>query len=380
MRLRLLLTFAGVPLFVTGQAQNPSKILQQGVANNSNGNQDGEPVKPTYVSGQVVFSDGSQPSTRVAIERVCTSHTYQEGFADAKGHFHIQLGTLASTMPDASFTNPARFGDGTRVGNTAGATGSGQDSLLWGCNIRAALSGYRSNSIPLEARRQTTNPEIGTLLLTRMDKVEGYTISVTVASAPKDSKKAYDKGVDLEHQNKIPEAQKEFLHAVELYPKHAAAWFELGRIYEHANQADQAREAYRKAIDADPNYVNPSERLYLMAIRENKWQEAADLSDKVLRLDPYEFGGAWYYNSMAHLQLREFDIAEKSAREAVKQTGKDAAVKAPYMLALVLANKGSYQEAAENFRAYLKVAPPGLDKERTEKMLADVEQRMQTAK
>ena len=72
-------------------------------------------------------------------------------------------------------------------------------------------------------------------------------------------------------------------------------------------------------------------------------------------------------------------IAEKSAREAVKQTGKDAAAKAPYMLALVLANKGAYQEAAENFRAYLKIVPPGPDKDRTEKMLADVEQRLQAS-
>lgn len=282
-------------------------------------------------------------------------------------------------MPDASFDNPARFGDGTRVGNTGGESGSGQDSLLWGCNIRAALNGYHSNTIPLEGRRLSANPEIGTLILTRMDKVEGYTISVTVAAAPKEAKKAYEKGVDLEHHDKVPEAQKEFLHALEVYPKHAGAWFELGRIYEHKNQAAQARDAYQKALDADPNYVNPSERMYLMAIRENKWQEAADLSDKVLRLDPYEFGSAWYYNSLAHLQLHELDIAEKAAREAVKQTGKDAAAKAPYILALVLANKGNFQEAAENFRAYLKVAPPGPDKERTEKMLADVEQRLQAS-
>ena len=372
-----LLVFAAAPSLMVAQQQSTGKVLMQDITNNSNGNREGEVAKPTYVSGQVALSDGAQPSGRIVIERVCTDHTYQEGYADAKGHFQVQLGTLASTMPDASFTNPARFGDGTRVGNTAGATGSGQDSLLWGCNIRAALSGYRSNSIPLEGRRLSTNPDIGTIILTRMEKVEGYTISVTLAAAPKDSKKAYDKGVDLEHQNKVPEAQKEFLRAVELYPKHAAALYELGRTYEHANQVPQAREAYQKAIEADPNYVNPIERMYVLAVRENKWQEAADFSDKVLRLDPYEFGSAWYYNSLAHLQLHDLDVAEKSAREAIKQTGKDAAAKAPYMLALVLANKGSYQEAAENFRAYLKIAPPGPDKERTEKMLADVEQRLQ---
>jgi tetratricopeptide (TPR) repeat protein len=375
------LFFTGTPAVVYGQAspQMSPKQLQEQVLNNSNDNKEGEQKKPIYISGQVALSDGAQPSARIAIERVCTNHTYQEGYVDSKGHFNIQLATMGSTLPDASFDNPARFGDGTRVGSTGGSSGTGQDSVLWGCNIRAALSGYRSNVVPLEGRRLSTNPDIGTLILTRLGKVDGYTISVTLALAPKDAKKAFEKGLDLEHHDKIADAQKEFQHAIEIYPQHAAAWYELGRTYEHANQGPQARDAYQKALEADPNYVNPSERMYVLAIRENKWQEAADFSDKVLRLDPYEFGNAWYYNSLAHLQLHELDIAEKSAREAVKQTGKDAAAKAPYMLALVLANKGAYQEAAENFRAYLKIVPPGPDKDRTEKMLADVEQRLQAS-
>ncbi len=309
-----LLVFAAATSLVVAQQQSTGKVLMQDITNNSNGNREGEVAKPTYVSGQVTpLVTGAQPSGRIVIERVCTDHTYQEGYADAKGHFQVQLGTLASTMPDASFTNPARFGDGTRVGTyCAGATGSGQDSLLWGCNIRAALSGYRSNSIPLEGRRLSTNPDIGTIILTRMEKdVEGYTISVTLCRCPsRTPREAYDKGVDLEHQNKGPEAQKEFLRAVELYPKHAAALYELGRTYEHANQVPQAREAYQKAIEADPNYVNPIERMYVLAVRENKWQEAADFSDKVLRLDPYEFGQRTIcYNSLAHLQLHYLEVA-----------------------------------------------------------------------
>jgi tetratricopeptide (TPR) repeat protein len=372
-----LATLAPVAFF--GQSVNPnaSKALEQDVRNNSNGNRTGDQARPIYVSGQIALSDGTVPQGRVAIERVCTSHTYQEGYADAKGHFNVQLGISDSTMPDASFDSPTRFGDGTRVGNGSGESGTGQYSVLLGCDLRAALPGYHSESIPLTGRRQVSNPDVGTILLRRMEKVDGYSTSASISLAPKDAKKAYEKAEDLLHKDKLADAQKELQHAVELYPKHAAAWYELGRVYEHGNQPAQARDAYLKAIDSDPNYVNPYERMYAMAVKENKWQEAADYSDKVLRLNPYEFATAYYFNALAHFQLKELDIAEKSGREAVKQTGKDAAAKAPYILAIILANKGNLPEAAENFKAYLKVVPPGPDKDRTTKMLAETEERIQ---
>lgn len=65
--LRPLAVFGLAPLFGLAQQQSPSKILQQEVTNNSNGNRKGEQVKPTYISGQVALSDGSQPSGRIAI-------------------------------------------------------------------------------------------------------------------------------------------------------------------------------------------------------------------------------------------------------------------------------------------------------------------------
>ncbi len=248
-----------------------------------------------------MLSDGTAPADRVSIERVCPNQTVREGFTDSKGYFSIQIGANNGVFADASYDNAAGFGGGggglmsssQNGGGLAQSASGGMYSQLWGCELRAASPGFHSDTLDLGNRRPLDNPDVGTIYLTRMVKVEGYTTSAVLAAAPKDAKKAYEKGMNFVKKVKPDEAQTEFLKATDLYPKHAAAWFELGKLYEQRNHLDQARDAYHKANEVDPNYVNPYERLYLMALREAKWQDAADLTDKVLRLNPYEFSGAY---------------------------------------------------------------------------------------
>src|SRR5262249_8687766 len=100
---------------------------------------------------------------------------------------------------------------------------------------RAALPGFRSDVVNLGGRRAFDNPDVGTIVLHRLANVEGVTISAVSLQAPKDAKKAYDKGHDLLKKKKIPEAEKELDKAVQIYPKYSTAWFELGRIRESRN-------------------------------------------------------------------------------------------------------------------------------------------------
>jgi len=247
------------------------------------------------------------------------------------------------------------------------------ETAMFGCDLRAALGGYRSDTITLANRRYMDNPDVGTIVLHNMTNVKGLTTSATTALAPKDARKSYEKALEALKRSRPDDAQKELLKAVEMYPKFAAAWFELGRVYERRDHFEEAREAYGKAIAADANFVNPYERIYTLAAKESRWQEVADTSDRVLRLNPYDFPGAYYLNAVANLQLKRLDPAEKSAREAVKLTGAQAEPRASYVLGVILANKGDFAPAAESLRTYLKVDPNGPDKERVVKMLADVE-------
>ena len=65
---------------------------------------------------------------------------------------------------------------------------------LMGCELRATLAGFRSDIVSLNGRRAMDNPDVGVIILHRMANVEGFTYSGTSAFAPKDAKKAYDKG------------------------------------------------------------------------------------------------------------------------------------------------------------------------------------------
>ncbi len=329
-----------------------------------------DPRRPMLLSGKVALDDGSAPPGPATIERVCASgRPRAEGYTDSKGRFSITLGQEGDVMPDAS-ESPTR----SQMGGLANATSGGvRERDLQTCDLRATIPGFRSETISLSGRRYMDNPDVGTMILHRLANVEGFTTSATLAMAPKDARKAYDKGLEDVKKSKPDDAQKEFQKAVDLDPKFAPAWYELGRVYEGRDHIDKAREAYQQSVAADPKYINPYERMYLLDGREAKWQEVADTTDKVLHLNPYDFPAAYYYNAVANLQLGKLDPAEKSAREAVKIDTAHLNPRANYILGIILAQKQDLKGAAECLRAYLQLAPDAKDSDKVKQQLAEME-------
>jgi Flp pilus assembly protein TadD len=245
---------------------------------------------------------------------------------------------------------------------------------LFACDLRAQLAGYRSDLISLAGRRNLDDPNIGTINLHSLGKYEGLTTSATSALAPKDARKAFEKGVEAAKKSKFDEAQAAFLKATELYPRYASAWYELGMVYEKRTQVAEARDAYAKSMAADSRFVNPYERLYLLAFDEKKWEEVAQISNQVMHLNPYDFPGSLYYNAIANSQLMRLDIAEKSAREAV-QLSATQNPKVYYILGVILAKKQDYKGASESLRTYLK-SDVVTDRDKVAKLLADCEKQV----
>jgi len=264
-----------------------------------------------------------------------------------------------------------------RMSNPSNPNAGVRESQLVGCDLRAVLPGFRSDLLSLANHRYLDNPDVGTIVLHRMANVEGLTTSATSAMAPKDARKAFEKGLESTKKNKPDDAQKDFEKAVELYPKYASAWFELGKIYEQRDHLDQARTAYHQALTADSKYINPYEHLYVLALNEHKWDEAATLTDRVMHLNPYDFPMAFYYNAVANLQLNKLDLAERSAREAVKLDTQNHNPRANYILGIVLAQKQDFTAAAECLRTYLKEAPDAKEADSVRKQLGDIDKAAQ---
>jgi tetratricopeptide (TPR) repeat protein len=320
-----------------------------------------------FFFGKVAMADGSEPPQGVVIERVCNGTPRPQAYTDSHGNFSFQVGQTKDMLPDASESSPSARG--------LSQASPKPNTMSSACDLRATLPGYRSDLISLSGRHNLDDPNIGTIFLRPYTKVEGLTISATSALAPKDARKAFDKGVEALKRSKIDEAENDFLKATDLYPRYASAWLELGGIYEQRAQAIEAREAYRRSIAADSKFVNPYERLYLLSFRENKWEDVARTTDTVMRLNPYDFPQAVYYNAVANSQLERLDVAEKSAREAIAIGSAAQNPKVVYILGVILAKKQDFKGSAECLRTYLK-SDAVTDRDRVKQLLADVEKQV----
>jgi tetratricopeptide (TPR) repeat protein len=345
-----------------------------------------EMQRPVFLSGKVITDDGTPPPEPVQIERLCNGGTPQiEGYTDSKGQFSIELGRNSRMFADASTGNDDGFGSGlpgsgsgnrnTIGGGPGGFGGSRQISErdLVGCEIRAALPGYRSDVVSLAGRRFLDNPNVGTIILRRLANVTGLTTSATTLLAPKEARKLYDKAHKLMQGKKYAEAQKEFERATGLYPKYAVAWYELGIAHEVQNRAEEAANCYSKSLESDSKFIKPYLSIAAMHARANKWQEAADVSGQAIKLNPYDFPAAYFYHAVASLNLRQLDDAEKSAREGLKLDTRRQMPKLTHVLGVVLAQKEDFSGAAEQMKAYLKLVPNAGDADFVRKQLAEVE-------
>jgi hypothetical protein len=321
---------------------------------------------PVPISGRVMVDDGTPPPETVVIERVCNGNPRAEGYTDHKGYFSIDLGMERGVLQDASMSGRSSDDTGMRLpGQTQPASGMGgigmSDQRYMNCELRANLPGYRSQLVSLANRRAMDNPDVGTIFLHRLGNVEGRLISAISLAAPKDARKAFEKGSDLAKKNKLDDAVKSYQKAVDVYPKYAAAWFELGKLQAAKGQTDAAHQSFAAAVEADPKYLNPYLELSRLALGAKNWRELAEVSGRAVKLDPFDYPQQFFLNSVAHYNLQDMDAAEKSAREAEKLDTGHHYPQVSHLLGVILAQRQDYTGAADEMRNYLKFAPGAED-------------------
>ena len=208
-------------------------------------------------------------------------------------------------IQDASeFSSRSGLSQGGMSGaGTSGPMGGSQsqDRKYMGCDLQAKLAGYRSQTVPLSGRRSLDDPNIGTILMHRTGPAEeGQTISAVSLSAPKDAKKAYDKGLDL-IKKKIRGCSGQFRkgrRGVSEIPP--TAWYELGLLQAGQGKMDMAHKYFDKASECDPKFVKPYIQISILELQASKWQELADVTARLVKLDSFGYPEAFYYNSVAN--------------------------------------------------------------------------------
>jgi tetratricopeptide (TPR) repeat protein len=341
------------------------------------------PQTPIFISGRVMLEDGSAPTESVVIERVCSGVAHSEGYTDSKGYFSIQLGAqnngmmhdASEDMSGFSAGSPGGMGGfgGGGFGQSTSRNGSMSENRFIDCDLRARVAGFRSQSVSLANRRAMDPPDVGTILLHRLSPTEGTTISAASLAAPKDAKKAYEKGMEALKKRKAPDAVKNFEKAVEVYPKYAAAWYELGRFQAAQGDAAMARGYFEQAVKADPKFVSPYMELAVIDWKAEKWQQVAELTQTVVKLDSFDYPQAYFLNALSNYYLKDMDAAEKSAREAVRLDTRKQYLTTIRLLGVILAQKQDYAGATEQLKSYLELAPQASDAATVRNQLAQLE-------
>jgi len=342
---------------------------------------------PLFLAGKVTMEDGTAPPESLAIQLICHASPRSIGRTDGKGNFSIDLNNRAAMMTFADSSEdplPSRTGGPTGSSNSgfsntvASASGVAPsqtitDRDLMGCDLQATLPGFRSDVLHLTNRKSLDDPNVGTLIMHRLANVEGTTISLTSAMAPKDARKAMERAQNFARKEKWDQSQKEIQKAVEIYPKYAVAWSELGGLQERANDSEGARKSFAMALEADPKLIPPYLALANMASRDNKWQDVSDYTDRVLKLNPVDFPQAYLLNAMSNYYLKKMDVAEKSARQGIDHDPEHRFPRLHEILGAALIRKQDSAGAAEQFRKYLRYAPEGPETAQARKQLADLE-------
>lgn len=309
-------------------------------------------LQPLFISGKVLVDGGGAPPEPVVIERVCNGVARRQGYTDGKGAFQFQLDQNVG-FQDASENS-------SMSGNDSPSTNQALDALktkYQGCEIRAVLPGFLSSAVSLRLQGSSWQYDLGTLFLKRMENVSGTTISMTTLNAPSDAKHAYEKGRKAFDENKFADAEKELQKAVKIYPNLAAAWSLLGDIHQQQKQLDQAVKDYQQALTADPHFVNPSFGLALVAMQEKRWQDAAQFTDQVLKMNAAAFPSAYFYSAVASYNMGKLDVALENAKRFKALDTEHHHPDVCLLLGQIFIKNSDYSSAAQEMRDYLTLAP-----------------------
>jgi tetratricopeptide (TPR) repeat protein len=157
--------------------------------------------------------------------------------------------------------------------------------------------------------------------------------------------------------------------ALAAYPKYAEAWFWLGWLHEQRRRYQESRAAYEKAVALDGNHARPYVGLAQIAGLEQRWQEAADFSERALALEPLHFPEAYFLNALAYYKMNDLETAERSARKGQLMDAGHRIPKIHLLLADILFQKNDLTGSLQAMQQYLDLAPDAPDAEAVRALL-----------
>jgi Tfp pilus assembly protein PilF len=311
---------------------------------------------PVHIRGAVILENGTHVPPGLRVELLIGGTVVLQDFTSSDGSFVFDFsdsgaGSFADASVSSSLPGENSGGTGRRDGRVASiaSTMDGVGGVVW--EVRAILPGYVSETASGYSRDSLT------VILHPMAQVKATTISLKSLMAPKRAVERYE-SAQKAMQKKKPDRKKavtELEKALAEYPDYSAAWQLMGEIRLLQKDNAGARTAFEKALATDDKYTSPYLSLASLDLEENRWAEAADISSKLIGLNPYVTRGH-FLNAVANFNLGRFDVAERSITEVQKQDDKRYPL-THYLLGAMAAERGDLNEATVEFRTYLGEQP-----------------------
>jgi len=347
-----------------------------------------QPVQSTqdrvmFLLGRVTTSDATAVPNDAVVERICNGAVRQQVHAALNGEFSMQLGSKNDSYVDATAEPSLR----STVANQNSELGIPRQELA-NCELRAWVSGFSSSVINLvDLAGSLSSVDVGAIVVQRRTKIKGLTLSASSYNAPKDARKAYEKGLVAEKKGDLGNAHKYFGKAVEIYPKYANAWYQLGTVLKKEHEQDAARTAFTRAANIDTKFLPPYLSLALMAYEAENWTSVLELTGHILDLDPLNhvagyvwdldplnYTEAYFYNAVANYKLKKFADAERSGLKAEQVDLPTHFPQLHLLLGEIFARKNDYAIAISEIQTYLELVPQAKDADQIRERLAKLEQ------
>jgi hypothetical protein len=293
---------------------------------------------PLIVRGKVTMKDGAPPPASVGIQRICSDIQ-----GSAPGPLTSKNGDYVWRMD----VDPMR----TRR-----------------CWLQAELAGFVSSRVEISNLNGYTSATMDLPPIILGPAIpDARTINASESDVPAKSKTAWKAAMKAVDGDNLPEAEKQLQSVVEASPKFARGWHTLGIICQAEQKLPKARDAYQHAVDADPKSYASYVTLARVLIKTKDWQNAAKVSDALIKLDPKQtYPEIYLHQSVALLKLKDLSGAEAAAKEAMRTS---KLPRAEFVLGRIAEAKGDLAGAREHITSYIAMDPMAPDIELIKSLL-----------
>ena len=323
-----------------------------------------EPQMTAYISGSVQMSVGGLVPKETVAELICGGFVLATDQVDPAGEFDIEISGRGAGLGDATR-------DSTRAWGVPQANHIGVSNMT-NCVVRAELPGHKSSEIQLGIRSIFDSPDVGEVILSRVEGILGHTISPTIARAPRKAVQSYEWAM-TQLGKPSPNLRKiatRLESAVKIDPGFADAWKLLGQVREGLGRPEEALDAYRQAVAGDPYLYPVYTRFVPLLVGTGDLAGAIEMGEKALEINSH-LDDVRFYVAGAYLRTGDNDQCIEKSLELVERGATDTYPQAHQFLGSAYANNRDFESSAEHFRRFLELSPDATAADAIRKQLGE---------